>query len=131
MNNDHGLSGLLTRRKPGQPGKAGVGAIKVVEGVPNLFVLPVGVQPPNPLELIEGTWFGGLMAELTNRFDQVIIDTPAASYGADAAVISHRCGTAVIVARQHVTEHQALHVLATTINNSAAATIGIVLNKFS
>ncbi|WP_418320797.1 polysaccharide biosynthesis tyrosine autokinase [Piscinibacter sakaiensis] len=130
VDNDHGLSGLLTRRRPGQPGKAGIGAIKKVDGVPNLFVLPVGIQPPNPLELIEGTWFDGLLAELTNRFDQVIVDTPASSYGADAPVIASRCGLAVVVARKNVARMLEVQELVQVLANASAKTAGVVMNEF-
>ena len=72
-----------------------------VPGVPGLFLLPVGVTPPNPLELVERPAFGLLMRELTSKFDHVVVDTPAAEYGADAAVIAARCGAALVVARKH------------------------------
>lgn len=130
VDNDHGLSGLLTRRKPGQPGQAGVGAIKPVTGVHNLYVLPVGIQPPNPLELLEGAAFGALLMELVNRFDHVIVDTPAASFGSDAAVVGARCGLALLVARKNAGRVDALQDLVQMLTNANAKVAGVVMNDF-
>ena len=74
--------------------------IQQVAGLPSLFVLPVGITPPNPLELVERPAFGLLMRELLSKFDHVVVDTPAAVFGADAAVIAARCGAALVIARK-------------------------------
>jgi protein-tyrosine kinase len=94
MDNRAGLSGILCGRTDTQ-------AIRAVPGVPTLFVLPVGTVPPNPLELVERPAFGLLMRELTAKFDHVVVDTPAAVYGADCAVIAARCGSALVIARKN------------------------------
>ena len=68
------------RRPVGHPVAAAPTAqvIQQVPGVPSLFVLPVGITPPNPLELVERPAFGLLMRELAAKFDHVVVDTPAA-----------------------------------------------------
>ena len=93
VSNRAGLSGILS-------GRADKGVIQQVSGVASLFILPVGITPPNPLELVERPAFGLLMRELASKFDYVVVDTPAAVYGADAAVIAARCGTALVIARK-------------------------------
>jgi capsular exopolysaccharide synthesis family protein len=50
----------------------------------NLFVLPSGVVPPNPSELLEGEKFGTLMSDLKSKFDLIIIDTPPIGLVSDA-----------------------------------------------
>ena len=57
-----GLSGVLS-------GRGGKGVVKSVPGIPNLYVIPVGVQPPNPLELVEGPSFGMLLREVSIKFE--------------------------------------------------------------
>ena len=94
VDNSNGLSGVLS-------GRGGKGVIKPVKGVPNLFVLPVGVQPPNPLELVEGPAFTMLLREVGVKFDHVIVDSPAAVFGADGAVIASRCGSARATSRRN------------------------------
>ncbi|MFX7981041.1 tyrosine protein kinase, partial [Acinetobacter baumannii] len=72
-----------------------------VSSVQNLFVLPVGPTPPNPVELVERPAFGLLINELVSKFDHVVVDTPAAAYGSDAAIVAARCGSVLVVARRN------------------------------
>ena len=74
-------------------------------------MLPVGITPPNPLELVERPAFGLLMRELVSKFDHVVVDTPAAEYGADASVIAARCGAALVMARKNASRMGALQDL--------------------
>jgi chain length determinant protein tyrosine kinase EpsG len=121
--NTVGLSGLLSARRGEQ-------VINPVNGVPNLFVLPVGASPPNPLELVEGPAFGMVLREVLTRFDHVIVDTPAAVHGADSAVIAARCGTALVVARRDVNRLDDLHSMVEVLNAANARIAGIVMNEF-
>ena len=103
LSNNAGLSGILSGRAESQ-------VVQQVAGVPSLFVLPVGITPPNPVELVERPAFGLLMRELSSKFDHVIVDTPALIYGSDATVIAARCGAhrhrpAQRVARGRVAGH--------------------------
>ena len=47
--------------------------------LPNLFLLPAGPVPPNPLELLQSPGFTALIKELSRKFEYVLVDTPAAS----------------------------------------------------
>jgi chain length determinant protein tyrosine kinase EpsG len=123
VSNAVGLSGLLSARRGEQ-------VINPVNGVPNLFVLPVGASPPNPLELVEGPAFGMVLREVLTRFDHVIVDTPAAQHGADSAVIAARCGTALVVARRDVNRVDDLHSMVEVLNAASAKIAGIVMNEF-
>jgi protein-tyrosine kinase len=118
-----GLSGVLNGRQ--QPN-----VIHQVPDMKTLFVLPVGVTPPNPLELVERPAFGRLIGELLRKFDNVIVDTPAAKRGSDAAVIAARCGAALIVARQHQSRMGSLHKLVGAINQGSAQLAGLVINEY-
>ncbi|HSI50570.1 MAG TPA: polysaccharide biosynthesis tyrosine autokinase [Ideonella sp.] len=119
--NDLGLSGLLS-------GRHGDTVIKPVPGVPDLFVCPAGTRPPNPLELLERPAFGLLMHELQQRFDHVIVDTPAAEYGADALVISARCGQALVLARKHASQVATLQELSASLSAANTTLTGVVMN---
>ena len=98
-------------------------------GIPNLFVLPVGIAPPNPLELLECPAFGALLRELVAEFDHVVVDTPAAAHGRDGAVIAARCGTALRVARRHKASAAALQDLVARLSENRATIAGAVLNE--
>lgn len=118
-----GLSSILS-------GRAANNVICPIKELPSLFVLPVGATPPNPLELIERPAFGLLIRELLTKFDQVIVDTPAASLGSDGAVIAARCGAAVVIARENKSRMYALQQLLTTMSMGPIKLVGTVMNEF-
>ena len=121
--NDAGLSGILS-------GRAESKVIQQVAGVPSLFVLPVGITPPNPLELVERPAFGLLMRELLSKFDHVVVDTPAAKYGSDSAVIAARCGAALVVARRNKSQVIGLQDMVANLAETPAALAGVIVNEF-
>lgn len=122
---DHntGLSNILS-------GRAASRVIQSVVGLPNLYVLPVGVTPPNPMELLERPGFGLMMRELKTKFDRVIVDTPALSKGSDAAVIAARSGAALIVTRQDKSSYPAAHELAKILRLAPIELVGSVMNQY-
>lgn len=123
LHNRSGLSGILS-------GRADKGVIQQVPSVPSLFILPVGTTPPNPLELVERPAFGLLMRELAVKFDHVIVDTPAGVYGADAAVIAARCGSAIVIARKNASRVAMLQELVASFEGSHVKLAGVVVNEY-
>ena len=117
-----GLSSILSGRSDG-------GQIKPVENLPSLFILPVGTLPPNPLELLESAAFGLLLVELATKFDHIIIDTPSAARGADAGVISARCGSYMSVARRGKTRMDAMGELVQSLRDPSIDALGFVVNE--
>lgn len=123
LSNDSGLSSILSGRTDGQ-------VIQSAVGLPNLCVLPAGVTPPNPLELMERPAFGLLMQQLISKFDQVIVDTPAAVHGADASVIASRCGAALVVARKHESRVNSLSSLVASLAGAPVQLAGVIVNEY-
>ena len=123
IDNRSGLSGILS-------GRTVANLIQQIPGVPSLFVLPGGITPPNPLELVERPAFGLLIRELLSKFDHVIVDTPAAMHGSDSAVVAARCGAALVVARQDKSRVAGLQDLVANISAGPAKLAGVVVNEF-
>ena len=123
LKNQAGLSGILS-------GRADKQVIQQVAGIPSLFLLPVGTTPPNPLELVERPAFGLLIRELVTKFDHVVVDTPAAVYGADAAVIAARCGAALVMARKDASRTESLRELVASLSGAPVTMAGVVFNEF-
>ena len=123
IDNSAGLSGILS-------GRAEAKVIQQVVGVPSLFVLPVGITPPNPLELVERPAFGLLMRELLSKFDHVVVDTPAAQYGSDCSVVAARCGAALVVARQNKSRVSRLEELVGNLAETPAKLAGVIFNEY-
>ena len=91
--------------------------------------MPVGILPHNPLELLERPAFRLLVGELLRKFDHVIVDTPPASSGSDAAVIASRCGAALVVSRKNKTRMASLNTLVDSMVAASAKLAGVVLNE--
>ena len=124
LSNAAGLAGILSGRTPDSP------VIQLVPGVPGLFLLPVGSAPPNPLELVERPAFGFLLNELRAKFDYVLVDTPAAQFGSDAAVIAERCGASLMIARQDVSRIADIQELAIELTDENPKLTGVVVNSY-
>jgi len=88
----NGLSDLLVKRCSIDQ------AINTVE-VDNLHFISRGQVPPNPSELLMHANFRELMAELSERYDVVIIDTPPLLAVTDAAIVGREAGISLIVTR--------------------------------
>ena len=123
IENSSGLSGVLS-------GRAEANVIHQVRDLPSLYVMPVGNVPPNPLELFERPAFGLLINELVSKFDHVIVDSPAAVYGADASVIAAKCGAALVVARKNTSRVKALQDLVVTLSEGPARLAGVIMNEY-
>lgn len=100
-----------------------------VAGLPDLYLLAAGTVPPNPLELLQRPAFGALVRDVLERFDHVIVDTPAAIRGADSRVIAARCGAALVVARPDRSAMGPLEGFVASLERGPARIAGVVLNE--
>jgi len=121
--NVSGLSAILSGRQEEN-------VIFQAPDLPSLYVMPVGVTPPNPLELLERPAFRLLMAELLGKFDHVVVDTPASGLGTDAAVIAGKCGAALLLARKDKSRINRLNDLVGSVGASSAKIAGVIVNEF-
>ncbi|MFJ2281858.1 polysaccharide biosynthesis tyrosine autokinase [Pseudomonas sp. NPDC087803] len=88
----NGLSDLLVKRCSIEQ------AINRVE-IDNLHFISRGQVPPNPSELLMHANFRDLLAELSQLYDVVIIDTPPLLAVTDAAIVGREAGISLIVTR--------------------------------
>lgn len=117
-----GLSSILS-------GRSEPNVIRPVDSLTSLYLLPVGVVPPNPLELVQRSAFDLLLAELHQKFDYVLVDTPAASHGADARVIATKCGASVVIARKNTSKVAPLKKLVDALNRGERRFGGVIMNE--
>jgi chain length determinant protein tyrosine kinase EpsG len=122
LDNANGLSSALAGR--------GAPTLYRIASLASLSVLPSGPAPPNPQELLSRSNFGYLVAELREKFEVVIIDTPAAEQSADAYLVAACAGAAVPIARRHATRYPKLAQLADRLASARATVIGSVFNEF-
>jgi protein-tyrosine kinase len=123
LDNRVGLSAVLT-------GRAGSEAVQRVPALHDLLVLPAGVLPPNPQELLLRPAFSQLLDQLAAQVDVILLDSPAASETADAQVIAVRAGAALIVARKNATRMWRVQGISDSVAQARATIVGAVLNEY-
>jgi chain length determinant protein tyrosine kinase EpsG len=104
-------------------------ALERVPSLGHLWFMPAGALPPNPLELLQRPAFETLLAAMKEKFDRVILDTTAASRGADCRVVAARCSASLVVARRDATRMEALERLVEAIERGPARIAGVVMNE--
>lgn len=97
----------------------------------NITVLPVGIVPPNPAELLSMPIVEDIFSALQRTFDYVIIDTPPVSVVTDAAVISRVCDGVLLVVRPGVTTIQGAQLSKKNLEAVNAHILGVVMNGYN
>jgi protein-tyrosine kinase len=123
LDNRVGLSASLS-------GRGGLDAVLEIPGLRNLFILPSGVLPPNPQELLARRMFSELLDEFAARFDVILLDSPAAGQTVDANILAVRAGAAMIVARKNATRTWRVQGVSDRVLEAKTVVVGTVLNDF-
>jgi len=64
-----------------------------------LDVITCGVYPPNPSELLMSNAFQGLLSQLEDGYDLIIIDTPPVLAVTDASIVGRYTATSFMILR--------------------------------
>lgn len=104
-------------------------AVRPVPGLPELFLLPAGPLPPNPLELLQRPALGALMHEMLQKFEHLVLDTTAAVRGADSRLVAAGCGASLVVARRRRTRMAPLEGLLQALGRANVEIVGVVMNE--
>jgi len=96
--------------------------------VPNLFVLPCGPLPPNPAELLMGHRFEKILAELNQRFDRIILDSPPLQPVTDAVLLSKQTDGVILVVQAGKTLREDIKRSANKIRGVGGAIFGVIVN---
>ena len=124
VDNDKGLSLLLIDEINEKSTKY----FKKTE-VPNLFVLPRGIVPPNPSEILSSDKNKKLTEVLEKKFDIVIYDGVPASGLADAIIMADLVDKIVIVSAYKQTKMEQLQNTKKALEKFQDKIAGVVLNK--
>lgn len=122
LENHTGLTNVLTRQSSlGQ-------AVQSTE-VPNLYVLTSGPIPPNPSELLASKQMGEVLAEMKERFDMVIFDTPPILAVADAQILANQVDASLLIVSSAKTEKDAALKAKELLTQAKSKLLGAVLNN--
>ena len=102
--------------------------LAIHEPIPNLYVLPCGVVPPNPLALLDSQRMAALVNILSRDYDFVIFDTPSLAGIADAAVLGNLADGILLVVRPGVVSFASAHAVKEFLNQSGQKVLGMVVN---
>jgi capsular exopolysaccharide synthesis family protein len=112
-------------------GTVQVGDEGVMQGteVPNLSVLPCGVQPESPYELLDPSRLSPMVAALRETFDVIVFDTPPVLRTGDALKISAVAEQTLFVVEAGRTEQRQAAWAKRLLSNVGARMAGAVINR--
>lgn len=120
--NDVGLSTYLSRDIPLDE------VIQEGPEIPNLHVIPAGPVPPNPSELLSSVKLRILLAQLQDRYDHIVIDSPPVIHVTDALIISPQVDGVALVVKSGHTPREAVVRSKQALTDVNAKIFGVVLN---
>jgi len=97
-------------------------------GYENFFILPSGVVPPNPAELLMSKKVDQLFEKLKKEYDYIIVDTAPVSLVTDTLLVAKNADTFVYVMRANVLEKRMLSIANTFYREKKLPNMCILLN---
>ena len=110
-------------------GKIDTSDVIYVTNKERLYVLPTGVFPSNPTELLGNARMDALITALKKVFDYEIIDTPPLGSVIDAAVVSKFCDASMLVLAANTTSRAEAKKVIAQLKTANPNFLGVVLNK--
>lgn len=95
---------------------------------PNLDLLFSGEIPPNPSELLGSARMEQLMANLSERYDYILVDTPPITIVSDACIVASGMDGVLFVVRQDQSNRDAVSRGVNQLKIAGAKLLGFVLN---
>ncbi|MDB5297706.1 MAG: hypothetical protein JWO31_3689 [Phycisphaerales bacterium] len=93
-----------------------------------LDVLPCGPLPPNPAEMLSGQGFADLIAELSMRYDQIVIDSPPVVAVTDARILAAAADVTVLVIRAEKSTRRVSAHARDALVSVGANLLGVIVN---
>ncbi|WP_174763509.1 polysaccharide biosynthesis tyrosine autokinase [Anabaena sp. UHCC 0204] len=118
--NNQGLSNLIVRQEDMTT------TIKKI--MPNLDILTSGIVPPSPASLLDSQRMAALMANFSDKYDYVIVDTPALNVAADAVTLGQMADGVLLVVRPGVVDSVNANFAKELLAKSGQNVLGQVVN---
>ena len=127
----HTLLGMKMRRGFGDllTSDAPVESVVVGTPVPGLSAILCGEIPPNPSELVGAERSRQVFAELKEKYDCVVVDTPPVLPVADTVHMAAFADGVVLVVEAAKTGRKKIQRAVQLLNNANASVMGFLLNK--
>lgn len=95
----------------------------------NFYMVPPGIFPSNPTELLGNHRFARLIEYVRKSFDYVIIDTPPLGSVIDAAVVAKHCDGSMLVIAANKSSRREAQRVANQLRSANSNLLGVILNK--
>jgi len=99
--------------------------------IDNLFLIPSGPIPPNPVELLASNRFSILIKRLNKKYDRIIIDSPPHYGFADILILSRHVDGMILVSSIGETTRDGLRHFKKAMNNVQGTVLGCIVNKMT
>jgi len=116
-----GLTGYLT-------GKAALKDILCKTSIENVWLISSGLIPPNPVELLNSKKMKDVLAEVSEAFDIVLLDSPPVLAVIDSVVISSIVEGTLLVIHGGKTRRRPFLAAVEQLRRAKANIIGVVVN---
>jgi len=124
---------LGAKRTPGLTevlsGTAKYDEVALIDEDTGLTVLPAGSEVPNPANLLQSKKMADLIAELRERFDLIILDTPAIMALADGLVVTTLADTTMMLVQWERTPRAVALAAVRSLRSVGAKLGGVILSQ--
>jgi len=110
-------------------GQAKAAEVLYKTNMEQLYLIPVGVYPSSPTELLAKDRLAQLLDELKKIFDYIIIDTPPLGSVVDAAVIAKQSDASMLVLAADNSSRKFVKNVIVQLKSANPNFLGVVLNK--
>jgi capsular exopolysaccharide synthesis family protein len=124
VENNAGLSGYLT-------GKHFMRNAILKTTLDNIWLLPSGLIPPNPAELLNSKKMNEMINVVRKGYDVILIDTPPVLAVVDAVVVCTFADSVILVVKSGKTTYKMLEKAVDEMNRSNTHIIGILFNELN
>ena len=109
-------------------GEIGLEDIRKTPGIENIWILPSGHLPPNPVEILESKMLLEVIEKLKSRFDVIIFDAPPVLPVTDSSLLAAKLDSVVLVYEIGRTSREGLMRAKMQLESAGAKISGVVLN---
>ncbi len=95
----------------------------------NLDILPAGIIPPNPQELLSSDRFEALLEQLKGRYDRIIIDTPPLLSVSDALILGQKANGLITVIRSESTKTELVNLALSKQIQHSIPSLGVLITQ--
>ena len=122
ISKEPGITNLLTR-------KATLEAIKRTVDIEHLFIIPSGIIPPNPSELLNQQDLSDFLNERRKDFDYIIIDSPPVLPVTDSQLLGRLADATFLIVEPGKTKYPAVEYAIKQLRNVDVNVAGVIINK--